>query len=138
MPARGSHESDLIIRARPDAGAVARQAVTGWIGTHPRLDDLLLAVTELVNNAVVHGGLGAGDSLSLSMSTEDEHIRLTVSHAGPGFEVGARAAPSADPDASRGLAIVDLLADRWGVDSSDGTVSAWFEVSPGLTQISKG
>lgn len=130
--------SDLIIPADLDAGAVARKAVVRWMGDHPRIDDALLAVTELVNNAVVHGGLQDGQVLTVRLSPEDDHVRLTVLHAGRGFEVKTVPPPSLDPDASRGLAIVDRIADRWGVDSDGMEVTAWFEMSPGLSDLVRG
>lgn len=131
MPVRGkAGPTDLTIPARPDAGAIARRAISAWMGGHPRLDDALLAVTELVNNAVVHGGLRDGDDLTVSMRAEGNGIRLTVRHAGPPFDIGELAPPSRDPGASRGLAIVEQIADRWGVDSDGASVTAWFELRP--------
>jgi len=138
MPGRGMTPSDLIIPANPEAGATARRAVAGWMGGHPRIDDALLAVTELVNNAVVHGGLHDGQVVTLLLDSEDDHVRLTVRHAGPAFEVAPAPSPSTDPDTSRGLAIVDRIADRWGVDSNATEVTAWFEMSPGLSDLVRG
>lgn len=129
---------DLIIPADLEAGAAARQAMVEWMGDHPRIDDALLAVTELVNNAVVHGGLQDGQVLTLRLSPQDDHVRITVLHAGSGFEVGPVPQPSMDPGASRGLAIVDRIADRWGVDSDGMEVTAWFEMSPGLSDLVRG
>jgi anti-sigma regulatory factor (Ser/Thr protein kinase) len=120
--------SQLIIEARPAAGAVVRRAVTTWIGGHPRLDDVLLAVTELVNNAVMHGGLSPGDDLTVSVGPDGDLIRFTVGHAGVLFDVDELPPSSRDPGASRGLAIVDRIADVWGVDSDGVEVTAWFEV----------
>ncbi len=132
MPGRGMTTTDLSIPADPTAGAAARKAVTGWMGHHPRLDDALLAVTELVNNAVLHGGLSDGDAVWLEITPAGGSVRLTVRHTGPAFRVGTLAPPSMDPRASRGLAIVDQIADEWGVDSEGTEVTAWFEISPGL------
>jgi anti-sigma regulatory factor (Ser/Thr protein kinase) len=130
--------SDLIIPADLAAGAAARKAVMGWMGDHPRIDDALLAVTELVNNAVVHGGLRDGQVVTLRLDPGDDHVRLSVLHAGPGFEVGPVPQPSMDPGASRGLAIVDRIADQWGVESDGEEVTAWFEMSPGLSDLVRG
>jgi anti-sigma regulatory factor (Ser/Thr protein kinase) len=139
MPGSGlSAATNLKIPARPDAGAIARRAISAWMGGHPRLDDALLAVTELVNNAVVHGGLSDGGELTVAMKPEREGIRLTVRHVGAFFDVGELSPPSRDPGASRGLAIVERIADRWGVDSDGIEVSAWFEVGPGISEIGSG
>jgi anti-sigma regulatory factor (Ser/Thr protein kinase) len=139
MPVRGdAGPADLTIPARPDAGAIARRAISVWMGGHPRLDDALLAVTELVNNAVVHGGLREGDDLTVSMRPEGNGIRLTVRHAGPAFDISELSPPSRAPGASRGLAIVEQIADRWGVDSDGLEVTAWFEVSPRMADLNEG
>jgi anti-sigma B factor antagonist len=120
--------SQLAIPARPTAAAVARRAVTTWIAGHPRLDDALLAVTELVNNAVVHSGLPPGSSLTVGVEPNGDALRLSVAHDGVTFEPPHPLRPSAEPAASRGLAIVDKIADSWGVESKGGSVSAWFEL----------
>ena len=124
-PAPTNH---VTIPARPDAGAEARRVIAAWMGDHPRLDDALLAVTELVNNAVIHGGLKDGEQIRLAIASEGHGIRLTVQHIGAPFKIEPLAKPSRDPEASRGLAIVAQIADRWGVDSNGSEVTAWFEV----------
>jgi anti-sigma regulatory factor (Ser/Thr protein kinase) len=117
--------SQLTVPARPEAGAMARRAVSKWLDGHPRLDDALLALTELVNNAVLHGGLGSGEHLTITMTPERSGIRLTVRHVGVPFDANRLPSPTG---ASRGLAIVERIADSWGVDSDGSEVTAWFEV----------
>jgi len=120
--------SQLTIPAHPGAGAIARRAVSRWLGEHPRLDDALLALTELVNNAVLHGGLGPGEDLTITMKAERQGIRLTVRHTGVIFDARHTPAPDRHAGTSRGLAIVEMIADSWGVDSDGSEVTAWFEV----------
>jgi len=129
MSGRGeTPNSKLKIPAHPDAGAIARRAVSRWMRGDPRLEDSLLAVTELVNNAVLHGGLGEDEDLTVEMRASDGGVRLTVRHTGGPFDVDEPARWSRDPEASRGLAIIEQIADRWGIDSDGGEVTAWFEV----------
>lgn len=123
--------SQLTIPARPAASAAVRRAVTTWMSGHPRLDDALLAVTELVNNAVLHGGLSPGDELTVTVGPAGNVMRFTVGHAGVLFAVDEVPPSSREPGASRGLAIVDKIADGWGVDADGAQVTAWFEVGPG-------
>jgi anti-sigma regulatory factor (Ser/Thr protein kinase) len=130
--------SQLTIPAHPDAGAAARRALTVWLGGHPRLEDALLAVTELVNNAVIHGGLKDGEHLTVAMENDGDGVRLTVRHVGLPFEFASAPRPSHDPQASRGLMIVGQIADRWGVESDGTQVTAWFEVSPRLADLNGG
>jgi anti-sigma regulatory factor (Ser/Thr protein kinase) len=120
--------SQLIIPAHTGAGAIARRAVSRWLEEHPRLDDALLALTELVNNAVLHGGLEPGEDLTITMKAERDGIRLTVRHTGVLFDARHTSSPNRDAGASRGLAIVEMIADSWGVDSEGSEVTAWFEV----------
>ena len=121
-------KSELTIPAHRGAGAIARRAVSDWMREHPRLDDALLAVTELVNNAVLHGGIGPGEELTITMRPERDGIRLTVRHVGVIFDPHQTRSRSRDAGASRGLEIVEKIADGWGVDSDGTEVTAWFEV----------
>ena len=123
--------SQLFVQAQPSAGAEVRRAITTWIDGHPRLDDVLLAVTELVNNAVVHGGLEPGEGLTVTVGPDGGLTRFAVGHAGVLFDVDELSPSSREPGASRGLAIVDRIADVWGVDSDGVEVTAWFEVGSG-------
>ena len=54
------------------------------------LDDLLIVVTELVNNAVVHGGAAdAGERVLVHVAAADERLRVEVSSRGAAFELRA-------------------------------------------------
>ena len=129
MPGKSpAPKNHVTIPAHPDAGAKARRVIVTWMGDHPRLDDALLAVTELVNNAVIHGGLRDGEHITLAIAAEAHGIRLTVRHVGAPFKIDPLPQPSRDPEASRGLAIVAQIADRWGVEGDGSEVTAWFEV----------
>lgn len=125
---RNDPMSQLTIPAHRGAGAIARRAVSDWMREHPRLDDALLAVTELVNNAVLHGGMGPDEELTITMKPERDGIRLTVRHTGVLFDPHQARSLSRDAGASRGLAIVEEIADGWGVDSDGNEVTAWFEL----------
>lgn len=139
MPGKTPAPTDHVtIPARPDAGAEARRVIASWMGDHPRLDDALLAVTELVNNAVIHGGLRDGERITLAIASEALGIRLTVRHIGAPFKIDPLPKPSHDPEASRGLAIVAQIADRWGVDSDGSEVTAWFEVGSPKANLNGG
>jgi anti-sigma B factor antagonist len=94
------------------------------------MEDALLALTELVNNAVLHSDLPPESSLTVGVEPDGGVLRLTVVHEGVGFEPPGLPAPSVEPETSRGLAIVDKIADSWGVESSGSAVSAWFEFRP--------
>lgn len=112
---------DHHLAADLDAPARSRQLVAATIGEHPRREDAILAVSEIVANAVVHGAPSDG-GLILRLGTEPSRLRVEIAHAGTSF----------DPDVDRdfhGLGLVDQVVDRWGID---GTVAhhvmVWFEI----------
>ena len=68
------------------ASAAARGVVADTlasVASKPELDDLLIVVTELVNNAVVHGGAGdATERVLVHVAAADERLRAEVSSRG--------------------------------------------------------
>ena len=96
----------------------APHAARAWVG--PLLDtwdlgarsgDVLLVVSELVSNAVLHGE----GEVKLVVSCEPAHVRVEVTDDGgglvePAAEGGARG--------GFGLQIVAVLADDWGVEAA--------------------
>ena len=93
-----------------------------------------LATSELVTNAVVHTD---DDEIEVVIST-DGPIRIEVWDNNPALPRPLR--PSTFRPRGRGLAIVELLADRWGVtpkqEDASGTrdvslgKGVWFELNP--------
>ena len=87
-----------------------RSELTSLFGRSPRIDDLVLAASELAANAVQHG----------HGPTE---LTLTAHSGGVVIEVGDRAPtllPAVLPlrpntSSGRGMAIVDVISDCWGV-----------------------
>ena len=69
--------------------------------------DVALVVTELAANAIVH----ARSAFTVTLSVHDDVLRISVRDAVPLDGAGLRAAPL------HGLAVVDALASRWGVES---------------------
>jgi anti-sigma regulatory factor (Ser/Thr protein kinase) len=105
------------------AAALARRALAEIQGlTESVADRLALLATELVTNAVRHGG---GD-IRLRASFDGGAIRVEVRDDGPGFDVDRSLAMEGTAAGGFGLKIVDRMADRWGADASRGLV--WFEL----------
>jgi two-component sensor histidine kinase len=88
--------------------------------TDPRLSIL---VTELVTNAVRHGG----GSVRVRVEYEDGVVRGEVSDGGGGFDRAAELAIEGTADGGFGLKIVDRMADRWGTEPG----IVWFELDCG-------
>lgn len=86
-------------------------------------DLVQLLVSELVTNAVLH----AGSKVEVSVRHRGEWLRVEVTDESPVLP-GQREF-DADASTGRGLALVDMLADDWGVEPipDDGKV-VWFEV----------
>ena len=87
-------------------------------------DHVLVMVSELVTNSVLHGGASEQDLIELSLAWRPEVLRVEVMDSGPGF-----GASLADPDRQGGwgLQLVERMADRWGVIRTDATI-VWFEM----------
>ena len=106
------------------APGLARRAATRLVGDRldpGRLSDVLLVVTELVTNAVVHGQ----GNVVLRLQLEDGVLRGEVIDQGGGFERELRT-HGPDDVTGRGLLLVESIASRWGVH--EGTTHVWFEL----------
>ena len=93
-----------------EAPAAARHlavaTLNAW-GAGDLAGDVALVVTELAANAFVH----ARSAFVVILSVHDDVLRISVRDAGPLDGAGLRAAPL------HGLAVVDAMASRWGVES---------------------
>ena len=93
-----------------DAPAAARHFAVATLnvwGAGDLAGDVALVVTELAANAIVH----ARSAFTVILSVHDDVLRISVRDALPLDGAGLRAAPL------HGLAVVDGLASRWGVES---------------------
>jgi len=120
---------------RPDAPRYARRAarmmLAGWGFQDPRwLDDAELVVSELVTNAVRHGG----GLIELRLEAHDEAI--LVSAADGSSVVPRRRAPDGGPrdDGGRGIAIIEEFAQDWGVENHEGGKRVWVRLAAPPTQ----
>jgi len=87
-------------------------------------DTVVLLVSELVTNAVVHAGSGV--EVLVRLTADAAIVAVTDTSALAPVPRGA-----ADDEVSgRGLALVEAMARRWGVDNRpDGGKTVWFEVA---------
>jgi anti-sigma regulatory factor (Ser/Thr protein kinase) len=120
---------ELFLSRDDRAPAQARKAVSAWcepLGMGgARLQALVLLVSELVSNAVLHSQAPGGSSVTLAARLEGEVLHVSVSDAGQGFEPRPRD-PARLSD-GYGLFLLDKIASRWGVDAA-GETSVWFEL----------
>jgi anti-sigma regulatory factor (Ser/Thr protein kinase) len=122
---------ELALSGGPAAVGLARAAVRSRLERllpRERLSDVLLMTSEIVTNAIRHGGAaGADDRIRLRVLDRGTRTRIEVRDAGPGFSVRPPAPPG---EGGMGLGLVDGLADAWGADRRGTTTLVWFEVEP--------
>lgn len=128
------------LEIRPDPAEVGRArrwarsrlAGSGIGADEPLSETLILLVSELVTNAVVHTGCPAVLRLLLTGVCEDTPgagsgtVRLEVADASDCPPVPRHA--TGDETGGRGLELVDGLADRWGWDAEGVGKRIWCEV----------
>lgn len=83
-----------------------------------------LLTTELVSNAVRHGGAGEDEVVVLHLATAPGCLRVEVCDQGSGFEPGT---PTPYGEGGYGLFLVSEVSSRWGVSRDEGNC-AWFEL----------
>ncbi|WP_167414179.1 ATP-binding protein [Streptomyces carpinensis] len=123
------------LEIRPDPAEVGRArrwarsrlAVSGIASDESLAETLVLLVSELVTNAVVHTGAPAVLRLSLpGAAAEAATVRLEVADVSTRAPVPRCAGD--DATNGRGLALVDGLADRWGWSAEGAGKRIWCEL----------
>jgi DNA-binding NarL/FixJ family response regulator len=106
-----------------EARAFTQSALTEWAVAAEIVDDVLLVVTELVNNAVTHALSGC----ELRISVSPLSLRIEVIDQGSGTPDPLP--PSATRNHGRGLHLIDALTAAWGYEpiESGGTM-VWAEL----------
>ncbi|MFI6637262.1 ATP-binding protein [Nonomuraea fuscirosea] len=106
---------------------LARRELRAWVGDHAALADLELITSELVTNALVHGG---GAWVRLSLEAEElgkrGYWRVTVVDPGRSASVPMPRMPAPGETSGRGLWLVDELTDGcWGTGTRVGERAVW-------------
>jgi anti-sigma regulatory factor (Ser/Thr protein kinase) len=91
-------------------------------------DDVMLVISELVNNAVRHVTYGPGEAtVSLAVGVAMPRVRIEVCDCGTGFSIEGVDRPAPDAPDGRGLFIIDAIALRWGA-SRGARHCVWTEI----------
>ncbi|MET0771036.1 MAG: SpoIIE family protein phosphatase [Solirubrobacteraceae bacterium] len=119
---------ELSLPGGVEAPAAARRALStaldGRVGER-LTGDALIVVSELVTNAIRHGGSrGPDGTVRVDAALLDGLLRIEVTDPGPGFEPGGHG-PRAD--GGYGLHLLDRLSARWGVAGAE-PVTVWVEL----------
>jgi anti-sigma regulatory factor (Ser/Thr protein kinase) len=115
----------------PTALGTARRFVAGvlqaWgygaLAGERGIEDLRLAVGELVSNAVRHGRAPIG----ITLSRHPDRVRIEVRDHGGGRPAVREVEPTGANPGGWGLRFVDHLADTWGTHTTGGITVVWLE-----------
>lgn len=100
----------------------------GWGADESIIADIAISVSELVNNAIVHGNKAdMSKTVSVKVTREKDSAVITITDKGKGFDPDGIANPVADEnllkEVGRGIFIVKSLMDSVAFESvHDGTV----------------
>jgi anti-sigma regulatory factor (Ser/Thr protein kinase) len=121
-----SGRQSFTVPPAPHAVAEARERVMTLAEPfveRARLADLRLVISEVITNAVRHGGEG---DLLVAVTPKREFLCVQVTDTGDGFAPRPRAyAP--DEDGGFGLFLIERLTRRWGLTREDSNTRVWFE-----------
>ncbi|MEU9054165.1 ATP-binding protein [Streptomyces sp. NPDC048384] len=124
---------NLAFTAEPAEVAALRRAMRlqlGLWGLHEVIDQAQLCVSELASNVIAHVGHGTPATLVVAMNG----VRLRIEVHDP----DARALPAlvdtdSESENGRGMALIDAVAERWGVQLHPDRKATWCELATGPT-----
>ena len=122
----GGDAEELVVPSTPRSVALIRRyAVQASValGWGDAADTVALLVSEVATNAVLHA---YGQDIRVRVLDRGRRLRVEVVDGSPVLPV-QRSAVAGSED-GRGIALVDSLALRWGVDGQAGGKVVWFEV----------
>ncbi|MGW7492614.1 ATP-binding protein [Streptomyces sp. NPDC054786] len=99
-----------------------------------RADDVRLCVSELATNALAHG-TRCGQGFQVTVNAEDGTVHVEVHDSSPRRPRPRR--PTNDDVSGRGLHIVAVLSDDWGVEDRGVTgkfVWSRFKTTPAIQE----
>ncbi|MFY0511374.1 ATP-binding SpoIIE family protein phosphatase [Streptomyces anulatus] len=118
-----------IAQAEPERISVGRQLVRELLhdwSDPEQVDSAVLMVSEMATNVLVHTD---GDALmAAEISGERGERRLRVEVADASDELPHKRRPGEMASSGRGLVLMEMLADAWGVDPRGEGKSIWFEL----------
>ncbi len=120
----------LDIGDRPDSVRAGRlfvvERVRAASGSAELADDAALASAELLANAVQHGL----PPVVICVAASEDAVRVEVQDSSPRLPM--RLTPSTTNMTGRGLALVEALSSKWGVERQvNGSKVVWCELRPG-------
>ncbi|WP_372350435.1 SpoIIE family protein phosphatase [Streptomyces sp. KL116D] len=130
VPVTARRTAMTIAQAEPERIAAARQQLREMLhdwADEDQVDSAVLLVSEMVTNVLVHTD---GDALMIAEVTGDGAgpRRMRVEVADASDDLPHKRRPGELASSGRGLVLMELLAQRWGVDPRGEGKSIWFEL----------
>jgi anti-sigma regulatory factor (Ser/Thr protein kinase) len=122
-------DSEIRVPGGPRAAREMRAALTGRLAARlddDQLRDLLLIVSEIVNNSVLHGKVDEDGWIEIDAQFDEDRLRVEVRDTGLQGEPAPRT-PDYVQGGGFGLFIVDALSASWGVEHEP-ALRVWFEL----------
>jgi serine phosphatase RsbU (regulator of sigma subunit)/anti-sigma regulatory factor (Ser/Thr protein kinase) len=118
-----------VAQAEPERIAVARQQLRellhDWTGAD-QVDSAVLLVSEMLTNVLVHTDADALLTAEVAGEAGERRMRVEVTDAGD--DLPHKRHPGELASSGRGLLLIELLAETWGVDPRGEGKSIWFEL----------
>lgn len=133
---------DIVLPALPRSVPMARHAVAELLYDNVGvpilvIEDVLLLVSELVTNSVLH----ARTETSVSATVRSGRVSVAIGDGDP-RHAPVLADRGLGATSGRGLLLVDALASAWGVEVAEHTKVVWFEATyepePGEVTLANG
>jgi anti-sigma regulatory factor (Ser/Thr protein kinase) len=124
-PGDGANSDSLVVPSAPRSVSLVRRYVVDAcvrLGRSDAVDTAALLVSEVATNAVLHA---YGREVRVRV-LGGARLRVEVFDGSPVLPVQRHAAPGAE--GGRGMALVEALAVRWGVEARPTGKTFWFEV----------
>ncbi|MFI7401540.1 SpoIIE family protein phosphatase [Streptomyces sp. NPDC049541] len=118
-----------VAQAEPERVAVARQHLRELLHDWPspdQVDSAVLLVSEMLTNVLVHTDADALLLAEVRGESGGRRMRITVTDTSDALPHKRR--PGELASSGRGLMLIELLADAWGVDPQGEGKSIWFEL----------
>ncbi|GAA4231136.1 anti-sigma regulatory factor (Ser/Thr protein kinase) [Streptosporangium album] len=124
--------------ATPYSAPVARQWVRHLLAgkvAEAALDDVMLLLSEVVTNAVVHSDSShsPSGSVTVCLAAGDGRLHIEVIDDGSAGSIPFVRASDPDSDGGRGLLLVDLIATDWGAHHDQSSTVVWFHLPSGTS-----
>lgn len=110
--------------AAGEARRFVRDSLSAWHVDEEAVEVAQLCVSELVTNAIVHGGTRS----TLTVELDDDVVTVLVADSGGRDDVRRVQSDDAELVSGRGLALVEGLSSAWSSEQTADGTTVWFEL----------